>query len=78
MIFSVQWVSSREAAFVDLYRQAKITHDQLATALGLERFETEGLPERHNVTEDVITAEDRVRLSWPRCGSSSADGRPFL
>jgi len=39
-MFSDQSASSREAALVELYRQAKITHHQLATALGLERFET--------------------------------------
>ncbi len=49
---------AKEAALVELYRQAKITHHQLATALGIERFETEGLLKRHNVTEDLITAEE--------------------
>lgn len=48
---------AKEAALVGLYRQAKLTHHQLATALGLERFETEDLLKRHNVTEDLITKE---------------------
>ena len=45
---------AKEVALVELYRQAKITHHQLATALGLERFETVDLLKRHNVTEDLI------------------------
>jgi Uncharacterised protein family (UPF0175) len=47
---------AKEAALAELYRQEKLTHHQLATALGLDRFETEDLLTRHNVTEDLITA----------------------
>ena len=46
---------AKEAALVELYRREKITHHELATALGLDRFETEELLKRHNVTEDLIT-----------------------
>jgi hypothetical protein len=49
---------AKEAALVELYRQSKLTHHQLATALGLERFETDGLLKRHGVTEDLITLEE--------------------
>jgi len=47
--------AAKEAALVELYRQEKLTHHQLATALGLDRFETEAVLKRHNVTEDLIT-----------------------
>jgi len=49
---------AKEAALVELYRQANLTHHQLATALGLSRFETEDLLKRHNVTEDLITKNE--------------------
>ena len=47
-----------EAALVELYRQEKLTHHQLATALGLGRLETEELLKRHKVTEDLPTADE--------------------
>ena len=46
---------AKEAALVELYRQRKLTHHELATALDLGRLETEELLARHNVTEDLIT-----------------------
>ncbi|HEV2971884.1 MAG TPA: UPF0175 family protein [Pirellulales bacterium] len=49
---------AKEAALVEMYRQGKLTHHQLATALGLDRFETEALLKRHNVTEDLLTPEE--------------------
>lgn len=56
-----QWADfdavAKEAALVELYRQAKLTHFQLATALGLDRFETDELLKRHQVTEDLQSAE---------------------
>ncbi|HTK76827.1 MAG TPA: UPF0175 family protein [Gemmataceae bacterium] len=48
---------AKEAALVELYRQAKLTHFQLATALGLDRFATDELLKRHQVTEDLQSAE---------------------
>jgi hypothetical protein len=47
--------AAKEAALVELYRQEKLTHHQLATALDLDRFETDAVLKRHNVTEDLIT-----------------------
>ncbi len=35
--------SAEEAYLVDLYRQERITHHQLAEALGLTRYETDGI-----------------------------------
>jgi hypothetical protein len=49
---------AKEAALVELYRQAKLTHHQLATALGLDRFATDELLKRHHVTEDLLSAEE--------------------
>jgi hypothetical protein len=48
---------AKEAALVELYRQAKLTHHQLATALGLDRFAADELLTRHQVTEDLVSAE---------------------
>lgn len=48
---------AKEAALVELYRQAKLTHHQLATALGLDRIAADELLKRHQVTEDLVSAE---------------------
>jgi hypothetical protein len=56
-LFDLDYVA-KEAALVELYRQQKLTHYELATALGLDRFETDGLLKRRNVSEDLITAEE--------------------
>ena len=48
---------AKEAVLVELYRQEKLTHHELAVALGLDRFETEALLKRHRVTEDCLTLE---------------------
>ena len=48
---------AKEAALVELYRQGKLTHHELATALGLDRFETEALLKRHRITDDCVTLE---------------------
>ncbi len=50
--------AAKEAALVGLYRQDRLTHHQLATALGIDRFETEALLKRHKVTEDLITPDE--------------------
>ena len=49
---------AKEAALVELYRQEKLTHHELATALGLGRLETEALLKRQRVTEDCMTLEE--------------------
>jgi hypothetical protein len=43
---------AKEAALVELYRQAKLT-----TAFGLNRFAVDELLKRHQVTEDLLSAE---------------------
>jgi predicted HTH domain antitoxin len=50
--------AAKEAFLVQLYRQDKITQYELSQALGFERFETDALLKKHNVTEDLPTAEE--------------------
>jgi len=55
---------AKEAMLVELYRQDKLTHNELSQALGLDRFETDAVLKRHNVTEDLPTeAEYNSALS---------------
>ena len=49
---------AKEAMLVELYRQGKLSHYELSQALGLNRFETDGLLKRHKVTEDLPTLEE--------------------
>lgn len=50
--------AAKEALLVELYRQDKLTHCELAQALELGRFEADALLKKHNVTEDLPTAEE--------------------
>jgi hypothetical protein len=49
---------AKESALIELYRQRKLTHCQLSEALGLSRFQADGLLKRHHVTEALQTPED--------------------
>ena len=50
--------SEAKAAFlIDLYRQDRITHRQLGEALGLSRYETDGILKRHGVSPNVSLEE---------------------
>jgi hypothetical protein len=49
---------AKEASLVELYRQAKITHHELASALKLDRFSTDAVLKRYQVTEDLISVEE--------------------
>jgi len=40
---------AREVYLVELYRRRTISHRQLGDALGLDRFETDGVLKKHNV-----------------------------
>ena len=51
---------AKEALLVSLYRQGKLSHFALSKALGLDRFETEDVLRKHNVTEDLGTVEEYV------------------
>ena len=49
---------AKEALLVSLYRQGKLSHLALSKTLSLDRFETEDVLRKHNVTEDLGTVED--------------------
>lgn len=48
----------KEAALVELYRQGKITPRELSEALGISRLERDAVLKKHNVTEDLPTADE--------------------
>jgi hypothetical protein len=50
--------AAKEALIVDLYRNRRISHYQLAQALDVDRFEADAVLKRHNVTEDLPSAAD--------------------
>lgn len=50
--------AAKEATLVEFYRQSKISHYELSQALGLSRCETDGVLNRHGVTEDLLTSEE--------------------
>jgi predicted HTH domain antitoxin len=49
---------AKEAALVELYRQGQLSHGKLAECLGISRYETDAVLNRHHVTEDLITPEE--------------------
>jgi predicted HTH domain antitoxin len=51
---------AREALLVALYRQGKLAHYALSQAVGRDRFETEDVLHKHNVTEDLGTVEEHL------------------
>jgi len=51
---------AKESFLVDLYRRGKLTHLALSQALGLDRFQTEDVLHKHNVTEDLGTLEEHL------------------
>jgi len=58
--------AAKEALLVDLYRQHKLTQDELAEALGISWYESEEVLKRHEVylemtAEDVIAESDGLR-----------------
>lgn len=61
---------ARESYLVELYRQDRITHHQLAEALGLSRLETDGVLKRHKVSPGPTLEELRAEIG------SLRDARP--
>jgi predicted HTH domain antitoxin len=61
---------AREAFLVDLYRQERITHHQLSEALGLSRYETDGVLKRHNVWLELTADELAAQAVSLRAASS--------
>ena len=55
---------AKESLLVDSFRRGLVTHAQLAQALGLDRFETDELLQRHRVYDQGLTMED---LESDRC-----------
>ena len=54
---------AKEVYLIDLYRQERITHRQLAEAMGLSRDETDGVLKRHKVSPTVTTQEMQAQAS---------------
>ena len=54
---------AKEAYLIDLYRQERISHRQLTDALGLIRFETDGVLKRHKVSPNVTAREMRAQAT---------------
>ena len=49
---------AKEATLVDLFRQGKLSHFELTQALGVDRFETNAILNKHGVHEGSLTLED--------------------
>lgn len=58
---------AKEAYLVELYRQERITHHQLAEALGLSRYETDGVLKRHKVWLELTPEELAAQAAALRC-----------
>ncbi len=54
---------AKEAYLIDLYRQERIAHRQLADALGLNRYEIDAVLKRHKVSPNVTAQEMRVQAT---------------
>jgi hypothetical protein len=50
---------AKELFLVDLYRKEQITHHQLAEALGLNRYETDGVLKRYGIGIELSLEEFR-------------------
>jgi predicted HTH domain antitoxin len=55
--------AAKEALAVSLFRQGRLSHAELGRALGLDRFETEALLKRHQVTGGTTLADLEVDRS---------------
>ncbi len=53
---------AREAYLVELYRQERITHHQLSEALGLSRYETDGILKWHEVSSGPTLEELQAEI----------------
>jgi len=54
---------AKEAFLVELYRRDRVAHHQLAEALGLDRYETDGVLKRHKVSPGVSAEEIRAQAA---------------
>lgn len=55
--------AAREAFLVDLYRRERLTHHELGQALGLSRYETDGVLKRHDVPLDLTMEELEAQVA---------------
>jgi predicted HTH domain antitoxin len=53
---------ARETFLVNLYREDRITHHQLAQALGLTRIETDGVLKQHKISSGPSLEELRAEI----------------
>lgn len=60
---------AREVYLVDLYRRDLIAHHQLADALGLTRYETDGVLKRYEISPGVTPQEMRDQAAALRDAS---------
>lgn len=50
--------AAKEAALVELYRAERLSHSELASALGISRYEADGVLRRHGVFLDL--SDERI------------------
>ena len=48
----------KEAMLTELYREGKISHGELAEALGVSRSQVDEVLRRRRVTEDLLTSQE--------------------
>ncbi|MBX3413716.1 MAG: UPF0175 family protein [Pirellulales bacterium] len=60
--------AAKEAALVEFYRQEKLAHHELSHALGLSRYETDGILKRHGIAYDISLEELDEQLRVLRSG----------
>jgi len=61
--------AAKEAALVELYRQHKLTHHELALALGISRLETDAMLKNHGVSYEYSLDDIRRESSSLRPNS---------
>lgn len=55
---------AKETLLVEFYRRGDLTHHQLALALGIDRYETDGVLKRHGISYELTHSElERQLLS---------------
>ncbi len=54
--------TAKELFLVDLYRQEQITHHELAEALDLGRYETDGVLKRHGIGMELSLEDFRSQV----------------
>jgi hypothetical protein len=66
---------AKEAFFVSLYRQGKLSHLALSKALGFNRLDTESVLHKHHVTEDLGTVDEYLQDAQTLQRLRDAEGR---